>query len=190
MTVLGIDPGFAKLGLAVVHVEETAGVVHAIRLHERATFRTSGNLKPNPRLDAIARELERVIYWSHPDLVGWEDVAAVAAGKESRGAGKSSNGARIREVCGMVRMLARTKGDTPSYCIAPATYRAMVFGKGQSRGRTKAEVRTLVQRRFGVTGLTCDESEATAIAVAAYGKWRAEGAPRYGQFRGKQDGTI
>lgn len=168
---LAFDPGFAIMGIAVVDFPQ--GAVFGAQLVHRETVKTSNDTSNEQRLDALTERIQWAFQTYHPDLVAWENVAGVSAGKEARGAAKSSAGARIREVCGIMRMGARVYGERPHYVLAPATYRKMVFGQGQSKGKTKTNVRTIIERFMGVKGITFDESEAIAMALCGYSKWKS-----------------
>lgn len=172
--VLSFDPGFARMGVAVVDVFDKPGPTR-FELAHRETFVTSVKQATEDRLDAICHRVVSLFTTYHPDIVAWENVAAVAAGKGKNSAGASSAGARIKEVCGMYRAAAFMHGDRDCFILMPASYRKMVFGKGQSKGKSKGDLRAIVERFLKVKGLSFDESEASAMAIYAYSLLRPRG---------------
>lgn len=171
-TVVAFDPGVAHMGVAVLLFCENEGHGLSIFVRYSEQFTTPSDMPIERRLDAVAKRIAWVFASFVPDVVAWENVVAVSAGKDGKG-GSSSNGGRIKEVSGMIRMaceLLRAR----SYILMPATYRKLAFGKGRSRGKTKKDLRGVIEQFLDLMGLTLDESEAFAMALLAYAKWRVE----------------
>lgn len=172
VTAQGVDPGLANCGIAVVDlsVEWTGGrwQLHRpeVRYHTRVV--TTAKQPTDVRLREVGSEINRVSGEHLPDVFGWESVSNVRAGKEQRGQGASAQGDRIKEVAGMVRQQAIVV-DAPGWAVMPATYRVQWFGRGNTTGKTKEDLRRRVETVCGIIGLSLDESEAIAIAVVVAG---------------------
>lgn len=170
-TVLTFDPGVAFMGIAVLNITSHEGKVTDIHIEHREQFKTPSSMPIEQRLDAACKRIHWAFATFHPDVVGWENVVAVSAGKDSKG-GASSNGGRIKEVSGMIRMACRFYAERPSYILMPATYRKMAFGKGNSRGKTKKDMKRIIEKFLNVRNLTEDESEALAMGLCTYSQWK------------------
>ena len=158
MIVLGVDPGFAFLGLAVVELKATST---RLLLHE--TFSTSPDQDDAVRLDTISDHLLDVIE-DHADIeaVGYEDQAGVIACLAQGGKGISAPARRVLEVSGMIRCAARCY-DLPVYAMAPTSVKVALLGKGGGHA-DKARMKRAVQKMFGLS--RCSEHSADAIAIA------------------------
>jgi len=165
--VLGIDPGYAHLGIGVVELTPTrTRCVH----HE--TFSTRSRDEVDGRLDAIAEHLFAVIEHYDPDAVGFEDQAYVevaahrrkvdAAGEENGDVWSNVNSRRVHEVVGIIRCAARFY-DLPRYRLAVSSVKVAVLGKGGGRAKKDA-VKKRVRLIFGIPA--CSEHAADALAVA------------------------
>jgi len=164
--VLGVDPGFAFLGLAVLELTRSS-----MRTAHRETFETDTAMGDDAsRLNTIARKLEAIFEQWGPDLcaVGFEDQSGVAARTAQTGRGISASARRVLEVQGMIRLAAVAHGFEP-WCIAPSTLKLAILGKGGGRAK-KAELKTRIQRIF--RWRTCSEHEvdAAGAGLAAYRK--------------------
>jgi crossover junction endodeoxyribonuclease RuvC len=159
--ILGIDPGFAFLGLGLVEFE-----ARATRVLHHETYRTRTSSDDHDRLDAIADHICDAIERWQPDAIGYENQATVIAGKaggdENAVASVGFKARRLLEVCGIIRAAARFNA-VPCYVLAPSTIKVAVLGKGGSRKKkdaVKGAVRTIF--RLG----ECSEHAADAIAIA------------------------
>ena len=162
---LGIDPGFAFLGLGVVEVSSSST---RVLLHE--TFTTSAHDDTPARLDAIADRILDAIDDDTPTIIAYENQAGVEVGmqllreKEGKG-GTNYSSRRVHEVSGIIRCAARS-AELPCYCLAPSTIKVALLGKGGGHAK-KDQLKTAVRRMLGVAG--CSEHAADALAIAIGG---------------------
>lgn len=169
MLVLGVDPGFASLGLVVLDLQRTTTrIVH----HE--TFTTRATEADGDRIDSIAERLLDLLEQYEIDAVGyesqsWVDVAARERALRQRetdeggdGIGLNASARRLHEVVGCIRCAARCF-RLPVYCLMPKTVKCAVLGRGGSRA-PKGVVKDRVRLIFGLG--RCSEHVADAAAVA------------------------
>jgi crossover junction endodeoxyribonuclease RuvC len=166
MIALGIDPGFANLGLGVLEVTASSS-----RCLHHETFKTSPKDTDDHRLERIADRIFDTIDEYKPALLGFEDQAGVEAAihrDDSEGTNYSSR--RVHEVVGIVRAAARFYA-LPLYRSAPSTVKVAVLGKGGGHAK-KARMIEVVSRIFGLHGCSEHGADALAIAVASIRKHR------------------
>lgn len=160
---LGVDPGFANLGIGVVELEATR-----TRCLHHETFGTRRKDDDGDRLDAIAEHLIGVLEQYDIDAVGYENQAGVEVAAHRPREGDETDvwtnvsSRRVHEVCGIIRCAARCF-YLPVYCLAPNTVKVSVLGKGGGRAK-KDLVKARVRAIFGITH--CSEHAADALAVA------------------------
>lgn len=161
---LGIDPGFANLGIGVVEVTSSS-----TRVLHHETFTTSPKDETGARLNAIADRLLDAIDDYAPALLAYENQAGVEVGmqlmREKEGAGTNYSSRRVHEVSGIIRCAARAF-ELPCYCLAPSTIKVALLGKGGGHA-PKARLKLGVRRMLGIAG--CSEHAADALAIAVGG---------------------
>lgn len=174
MIVLGIDPGYAHLGIAVARF--TASRTEALLVE---TVRTTTKLTALERVRKISLHVLGVL--GDPDFdelsaVGFESQAGVEAGK-MRAAMENpeklqSNAAsrRVHEVVGVIQCAAAAR-RLPIYEHAPSTLKCSLLGKGGGRA-SKAQMRLMAGRIFGMPGLPEHSADALAACVATANKHR------------------
>lgn len=166
LVALGIDPGFAFLGLGVLEVTNSS-----TRVLHHETFTTSAKDESLGRLDAIADRLLDAIDDYAPQLVAYENQAGVEVGmqlmreKEGNAGGTNYSSRRVHEVSGIIRGAARAF-ELPCYCLAPSTIKVALLGKGGGHA-PKDRLKQGVRRMLGVVG--CSEHAADALAIAIGG---------------------
>jgi crossover junction endodeoxyribonuclease RuvC len=162
--IIGIDPGFAFVGVGVIELLPTSTrVIH----HE--TFASRSKDEDTCRLDGIAEHLLDLLEQHEPDALGYENQAwvdhAVRKGDlkhDGEEVKVNASSRRVHEVSGIIRCAARCF-DIPVYCLASSTMKVAILGKGGSRQRGKQPVKDRVRMLFGVK---CSEHAADAIAIA------------------------
>lgn len=154
--IIGIDPGFAALGLAVLELRPTST---RVLYHE--TFKTRSTDDDGDRLDSIAERLLDLIEEHEPEALGYENQAGVLVGKSERDQPVTFASMRVHEVAGIIRCAARAF-DLPVYCMAPSTVKCAVLGKGGSRAK-KGVVKDRVRQLFHLG--QCSEHVADAVAI-------------------------
>ncbi len=167
MIIVGIDPGFAALGIAVLEL-----LPRSTRVLHHETFTTRSVDDDGDRLDSIAERLLDVLDQYEAVAVGyesqaWADVAArqqALAKREQDDStiGISASSRHLHEVVGIIRCVARAF-DVPCYCLMPSTVKCAVLGKGGSRA-DKAKVKERVRLMFALG--RCSEHVADAVAIA------------------------
>lgn len=168
MIVIGIDPGYAFLGVGVLELQPSS-----TRVLHHSTFATLAREEDGTRLDAIAEHLLDLLEHYDVDALGYENQAIVEAGKQARrrqaleeggpDAQSSFSSSRVHEVAGIIRCAARCF-DVPCYCLAPNSVKVAVLGKGGGRAK-KAAVKARVRAIFGVERLSEHAADALAIAL-------------------------
>lgn len=160
MIALGIDPGFANLGLGVLDVGGSSTRV----LHYETFHTSTADGEDETRLDLIADRILDAIDDYEPALISYENQAGVEVGMQRAGVGTTFASRRVHEVSGIIRCAARLF-ELPCYCLAPSTVKVALLGKGSGHAQKAALIRG-VKVFFGVT---CGEHSADALAVAVGG---------------------
>jgi crossover junction endodeoxyribonuclease RuvC len=147
--VIGIDPGLAATGLAVVASGEggAAGVVSAI------TLRTSPGAPEAERLRSVFHAVAGSIREHHPEALAVERLLW------GRNVGSAMSVARASGVI----LLAAAEVGIEVFEYAPLEVKMAVTGDGRAG---KAEVRRALARLHGVADLPKDPDAADAVAVA------------------------
>jgi Holliday junction resolvasome RuvABC endonuclease subunit len=134
--VLGIDPGLASLGLALVAIDGTTR-----RLLKAMTVHTAATSPFETRLDDLARETLTLL--TDADLVCFEDQGDAWHGQAQEGR-TSADGRKVQEVFGMLRGLAISCGR-PRVVLRPQSIRA-ILGVGVRGAAGKKAVAFMVRR--------------------------------------------
>lgn len=161
MIIIGVDPGFANIGIGVLELERSVTRV----VHHETFVTTTRDGEAEERLDAIAEHLLDVCEQFDPAAIGYENQAgfAVAAARgDEGGPGINAAARRLGEVTGIIRCVARCY-SLPCYCIAPSSVKVAVLGKGGGRA-PKERMKRAVREIFKVG--RCSEHAADAIAIA------------------------
>jgi crossover junction endodeoxyribonuclease RuvC len=147
--VIGVDPGMAATGLAVVAGGDggATGVVAA------ATVRTEPRAAEAERLRAIFHAVASAIREHRPR------AAAVERLMWGRNVGSAMSVARATGVI----LLAAAEAGVPVFEYAPLEVKMAVAGNG---GAGKAEMRRALERLHGVADLPSEPDAADAVAVA------------------------
>lgn len=161
MRILGIDPGFAACGIAVLEEGRGGQRCRAIVMD---TIRTPPGQQLAARLHTVWRRVGEVVVSSIPPpaLMAVEAQARAQAGHRERGT-TSDNVMAVREVTGLLRALAWQHGMA-FVEIEPATWRACL---GLPARASKAQVKRAVQACLGYQGrLSEHAAEAGGVAFA------------------------
>ncbi|MGH2661672.1 MAG: crossover junction endodeoxyribonuclease RuvC [Actinomycetota bacterium] len=147
--VIGIDPGMAATGLAVVAGGEggAAGVVEAV------TVCTAAGTAEAERLRTVFRAVDRAIRGHGPAAVAVERLMW------GRNVGSAMSVARATGVV----LLAAAEAGVPVHEYAPLEVKMAVTGNG---GASKAEMRRALTRIHGVADVPDEPDAADAVAVA------------------------
>jgi Holliday junction resolvasome RuvABC endonuclease subunit len=159
MLVLGVDPGYAACGLALI--DHTPQRCRALQLE---TVRTEPSEQLKARLHTVWRRAGHVIYSRSPPpaVLAIEAQARAQAGARERGT-TSYEALAVREVVGLLRALAWQHG-LALVEVEPATWRACL---GLRVTAEKAQVKRAVRAVFGWTGrLSEHAAEAAGVGLA------------------------
>jgi crossover junction endodeoxyribonuclease RuvC len=147
--VMGIDPGMAATGLAVV-AEGEGGAASVV---EATTVRTSPDTVEAQRLQTVFGAVVEAIRGHGPAAVAVERLMW------GRNVGSAMSVARATGVV----LLAAAEAGLPVHEYAPLEVKMAVSGHG---GASKAEMRRALARIHGVAGVPDEPDAADAVAVA------------------------
>lgn len=146
--VLGVDPGLAATGYAVVAGDGARPEMLAV-----GTIRTQATVPVPDRLSAIHGKLAQVIAIYDPTGVAVEEVYL---------ARNAPSAMATREVVGVVKLLAQGRR---LYTFAPREVKKWICGSGSA---PKDQVIHMVQSLVGARDLDSDHAaDALAIAICA-----------------------
>lgn len=148
MFVLGIDPGLAATGYAVVAERSHRPEVRAV-----GVIRTDASAPTAGRLAELYRDLEGVIVEHHPEVMAVEQVFVNRNLQTSAGVDRATG----------VAMLAGARHGLEVHEYTPSGVKNAVAGYG---GATKEQVQRVLARRLGVAELEVPADAADALAVA------------------------
>jgi crossover junction endodeoxyribonuclease RuvC len=147
MRVLAFDPGFERLGVAVVEkIDGKEVVVHS------ECVRTDASLPFSERLLALGKATEQLIQKFKPDAMALEEIFF---GKNAK------TGVQIAEVRGMLTYLGMQKGLVV-YGYTPLEVKIAVTGYGKS---DKSAVAMMVPRLVRLPERKRLDDELDAIAI-------------------------
>lgn len=172
LTVLGIDPGLASVGLAIV-----AFSARSTRVLHYETIKTDAQEDDGERMEGIARRLFEIVEEHHPEAMGFEDQAGAEVGKQEAlrraiMAGNTSvrtsfSSHRVHEVVGIIRCVAAFYDLQVPHAIPTRSVKVAVLGPGGNKRRPRKESKAAVMEAVRtIFRIECDEHAADAIAVA------------------------
>jgi crossover junction endodeoxyribonuclease RuvC len=147
--VIGIDPGVAATGVAVV----AGGPGGAAGVVDATTVRTRSDLAEPERLHTVHRAVVEAIHRHRPEAVAVERLLW------GRNVGSAMSVARATGVV----LLAAAEAGVGVFEYAPLEIKLAVTGNGAAG---KREVRTALERIHGVADLPKEADAADAVAVA------------------------
>jgi|SRR5438093_8430235 len=149
--VLGVDPGTASVGLALVRRggrrADGSSVIWA------GTIRTQPGADPSLRLRAIHQQVREVIEREHPDVMA---IERLMWGRNA------PSGMEVARASGVI-VLAAAQAGVPVEEYAPLEVKMAISGVGNA---PKDVVRRALVRLLGVEGVPSDLDAADAVAVA------------------------
>jgi crossover junction endodeoxyribonuclease RuvC len=149
MRVLAFDPGYERLGVAVV--EKLSG--KEVLVHSECV-RTAAALPFEKRLKALGKSAEGLIKKYKPDAVALEEVYFEKNAKTAM---------QVAAVMGMLTYIAAAR-DLPLYHYTPLQVKVAITGYGKSdKGAVAAMVARLI--RLTVKKRLDDEVDAIAIGL-------------------------
>jgi crossover junction endodeoxyribonuclease RuvC len=151
MRILGIDPGFERLGIAVLEKDKTEKILFSV------CFKTSARLEFSERLNLIGEEVRRVIKEYKPEVLAIETLFLNTNQKTVM---------RVAEARGVVVYEAARAG-LKTFEASPPQIKVATTGYGRANKEQMIKmVRILVKVDDKKT--SDDELDAIAIALTAF----------------------
>ncbi|MDO8572787.1 MAG: crossover junction endodeoxyribonuclease RuvC [bacterium] len=147
MRVLAIDPGYERLGIAVLEKKDGKEI-----LLYSDCFKTSSKLPFENRLILIGEELSRIIGVYKPEALAIETLFFNSNQKTAM---------RVAEARGVIIYASVSRGLT-LYEYTPLQIKIAVTGYGKA---DKEQVSFMIQKLLGLTGDARHDDETDAIAV-------------------------
>ena len=149
MKVLGIDPGFGKVGIAVVEKNKTS---KEILLYSNC-LKTDSKLSFNERLLLVGKEIERVIKKYTPEILAVETLLFNTNQKTAL---------MVSEARGVIVYEAK-KHNLEIYEYTPLQIKNAITGYGRA---SKNQVSAMIRQLISVPKTVKQDDEIDAIAVA------------------------
>ncbi len=146
--VLGFDPGYGRLGVALVARKEGKEI-----LLYSACLTTNKELSFDARMRELGEEVEKIIEENSPDAVALERVFLAKNKKTAMG---------VSEVRGMLRYIAGGHG-LPLFEYGPGEVKIAITGYGAS---DKQAVENMVRRLVSIPPGKRLDDEMDAVAIA------------------------
>ncbi len=155
MKIIGIDPGLASTGVAII-----CGDVNQISNYAFGTIRTSKEKSLASRLHHIYHEIQTIIKKEHPDLMVIEDIFSLEKHPNS--------GILLGKVCGVLLVSGYLNG-VPTIEIATREAKQVLTGNGNA-GKSQVEkaVRHILDRPTPIR----PSHAADALSLAIIGLYR------------------
>lgn len=165
MIVLGVDPGLARTGVAVVE-----GDVGSLRLRHAECVETAAGGPDGPRLAELMDRVERLVAEHRPEVAAVEQLFFAS----NRRSALQVSQARGVVLC----VLARAGVTVTEY--TPMQVKQALTGWGAA---SKTQVARLVSARLGVEAVAGpdDVADACAVAVCHHHRARLRSVPRDGR---------
>jgi len=148
-TILGIDPGYERLGVAIIENKDKPILLFS------DCIRSSAKENFSERLFSIINELEKIILKHKPELISIENLFIFKNQKTAMA---------VSEVRGAIKYLAR-KNNIPVVELTPPEIKLSVAGYGKA---SKDAIYKMVSKIFVMPKkkILDDEIDAMAIAIA------------------------
>lgn len=151
MKILGIDPGTATIGFAVI--EKSRGRYIA---HDYGAITTPASMERAHRLIVLADDLKTIIEKQQPRVLVVESLFF---------AKNQTTAMKVAEARGVILLIAATYGLTIKE-ITPPEVKLAVTGYGNA---DKKQVQEMVKRIFGLAKIPKPDDAADALAIAYTG---------------------
>lgn len=150
MKILGIDPGFERLGVAILE-KEHRGSKEKVLFSE--CFKTSASFEFSKRLHLIGEEIKRVIKKYRPEVLAIETLFLTTNQKTVM---------RVAEARGVV-MYEGAKGGLKIFEVSPPQIKMATTGYGKA---DKAQMIKMVKILVKIDNSKTSDDELDAIAIA------------------------
>ena len=149
MRILGIDPGYEKVGIAVIKKEENS---KEILLYSNC-FKTKKELVFNERLFLVGNEINKIIRQFKPNIFAIESLFFNTNQKTAL---------LVSEARGVIIYEAKRRG-LEVYEYTPLQIKNAIVGYGRA---SKNQVDTMVRQLISIPETTKQDDEIDAIAIA------------------------
>lgn len=147
-TILGIDPGYATIGFAIVQKEK-----QSICVENFGVIETSSDFLFSQRLCDLAEDFEEILNKYSPDILAIEKLFWGA---------NVDNAVKVAEARGVIEYLAKKSGlEIVEY--APTEVKSRLVGNGHA---PKFQVQNILQMRLGLENIPQPDDAADALGIA------------------------
>ena len=153
MIILGIDPGFERLGIAILEKNTEARPMGKERVVFSECFKTSAKLEFSERLLSIGKEIKKVIKKFKPEILAIETLFLTTNQKTVM---------RVAEVRGVVMYEASLAG-LKIFEASPPQIKIAITGYGKAN---KEQVMKMVKVLVNIDNSKKSDDELDAIAIA------------------------
>lgn len=148
MRIIGIDPGTARIGWAIV-----SGTVHTPLVNAYGLVTTDAGEKKEKRLDVLFDSITTIIRKYRPDVASIEDLFFAKNAKTAIAVGEARG----------VIILACAKEKLPVVSYTPLAVKRTITGSGQA---DKKQVEQMVVRTLRLKSAPKPDDTADACAIA------------------------
>ena len=148
MKILGIDPGYQRMGWAIIETIKNQNVPLAFGCQE-----TEKNMATETRLLQIFNYLMRVIKKYKPQQMAIEELFFAVNAKTAMG---------VSQARGVI-MLAAAQCKIPVTAYAPLVVKQTICGSGTAE---KSQVQKMIMRLFNLKQIPKPDDAADALAIA------------------------
>ncbi len=157
MIILGIDPGFERLGIAVLEQAEAASAKGYSRQRDRVIFsecfKTSAKLEFSERLKLIGEEVQKIIKEYRPEVLSIETLFLNTNQKTVM---------RVAEARGVV-MYEASRAGLEIFEATPLQIKVATTGYGRA---DKTQINKMIKMLIEMDGNKNSDDELDAVAVA------------------------
>lgn len=147
-TILGIDPGYATIGFAIVQKEK-----QSICVENFGVIETSSDFLFSQRLCDLAEDFEEILNKYSPDILAIEKLFWGA---------NVDNAVKVAEARGVIEYLAKKSGlEIVEY--SPTEVKSRLVGNGHA---PKFQVQNILQMRLGLENIPQPDDAADALGIA------------------------
>lgn len=152
MKILGIDPGLARMGWAVVAMENS----HKLSALSYGCIETSKHEKEETRLVILYEEMEKIFKKEKPDLISIEQLLF---------ASNQTTAFEVAQARGVVCLLAGLH-HIPVKSVSPTQVKSALVGYGRAE---KHQVQLMVKIIYNLKQIPKPDDTADALAIAYTG---------------------
>ena len=151
--ILGLDPGYGRLGFGVLHRDESGELVYSTC----GVITTLAKTSMPERLLEIANDLQTLIAKHKPELIALEELFF---------AQNTTTGLKVAEVRGVIQMLAAEAG-VPCVEVKPVEVKMAVTGDGHA---DKPQMQKMITMLLKLETVPSPDDAADALAIAWTGE--------------------